>query len=93
MSTLVIKFGGTSVGGADAIRQAADIVQEQAHAWKRLIVVVSAMSGVTDALTQGAAGAAVGSEGTYRAIVADLRIRHYRPRSTGKYTVSVKAGS
>ncbi len=77
-NTLVIKFGGTSVGGVDAIRQAADIVQEQAQTWKRLCVVVSAMSGVTDALIQGALSAASGNEGTYRAIVADLRVRHYR---------------
>ena len=36
------------------------------------------MSGVTDALTQGALTAALGDERTYRAIVANLRIRHYR---------------
>ncbi len=78
MATLVMKFGGTSVGSADAIRQAADIVLEQAQAWERLVVVVSAMSGVTDALTLGALSAAGGDEAAYRAIVADLRVRHYR---------------
>ncbi|HSR30486.1 MAG TPA: aspartate kinase, monofunctional class [Anaerolineae bacterium] len=78
MTTLVMKFGGTSVGGVDAIRQAADIVLEQAQTWRRLAVVVSAMSGVTDALTQGALSAVSGDDGTYRAIVADLRVRHYR---------------
>jgi len=78
MTTLVIKFGGTSVGSVDAIGQAAEIVLEQAQSWKRLVAVVSAMSGVTDALTQGARSAAHGDEATYRAIVADLRVRHYR---------------
>ena len=78
MTTLVIKFGGTSVGSVDAIGQAAEIVLVQAQGWKRLVAVVSAMSGVTDALTQGARSAAHGDEATYRAIVADLRVRHYR---------------
>ena len=50
MRTLVIKFGGTSVGSAAAFRQAADIVLEQAAAWERVVVVVSAMAGVTDGL-------------------------------------------
>jgi aspartate kinase len=78
MTTLVAKFGGTSVGSVDAIRQAAEIVLEPAQSWKRLVTVVSAMSGVTDALAQGARSAAHGDEATYRAIVADLRVRHYR---------------
>jgi aspartokinase/homoserine dehydrogenase 1 len=78
MTTLVMKFGGTSVGSVEAIRQAAEIVLEQALSWERLVAVVSAMSGVTDALTQGALSAADGDDQSYRAIVADLRVRHYR---------------
>jgi len=78
MSTLTMKFGGTSVGNAEAHEQAAQIVLEQATKWDRLVVTVSAMSGVTDALTEGARTAASGDEQTYRAIVADLRVRHYR---------------
>jgi aspartokinase/homoserine dehydrogenase 1 len=78
MSTLVMKFGGTSVGSAVAIRQAAGIVQKQQEVWERQVVVVSAMSGVTDALTRGALSAAIGDERAYRSIVADLRVRHYR---------------
>jgi aspartate kinase len=78
MTTLIMKFGGTSVGSAEAHGQVADIVLEQAKTWDRLVVVVSAMSGVTDALTEGAQTAAAGDDQTYRAIVADLRVRHYR---------------
>ena len=78
MTTLAMKFGGTSVGNAEAHTQAAGIVLEQAKSWDRLAVVVSAMSGVTDALTEGALTAASGDDQTYRAIVADLRVRHYR---------------
>jgi len=78
MTTLTMKFGGTSVGNAEAHNQAADVVLEQANQWDKLVVVVSAMSGVTDALTEGAVTAASGDDQTYRAIVADLRVRHYR---------------
>jgi aspartate kinase len=73
-----MKFGGTSVGNAEAHAQAADIVLEQAQGWDQLVVVVSAMSGVTDALTKGALTAADGDDQTYRALVADLRVNHYR---------------
>jgi len=78
MTTLAMKFGGTSVGNAEAHSQAAAIVVEQSKAWDDLVVVVSAMSGVTDALTRGALTAASGDDQTYRAVVADLRVRHYR---------------
>jgi len=78
MSTLTMKFGGTSVGSVEAHTQAADIVLEQAQKWDRLVVVVSAMRGTTDALIRGARTAASGDDQTYRAIAADLRVRHYR---------------
>ncbi|MEA3342426.1 MAG: hypothetical protein U9R15_20885, partial [Chloroflexota bacterium] len=76
--TLTMKFGGTSVGSAEAFAQVADIVLEQAEQWDRLVVVVSAMSGVTDALTESARSAASGDAQTSIAIVADLRARHHR---------------
>jgi aspartokinase/homoserine dehydrogenase 1 len=76
MKTLVMKFGGTSVGSIKAINQAADIVLSYSKEWDRLVVVVSAMSGVTDALINSAQHATAGDE-TYHAIVADLRSRHH----------------
>ena len=82
MTTLTMKFGGTSVGSAEALMQAAGIVLEQTQEWDRLAVVVSAMSGVTDALTRGALTAASSDDQTYRAIVTDLRARHYRAVDT-----------
>lgn len=36
MTTLTMKFSGTSVGSAEALTQAADIVLEQAQHWERL---------------------------------------------------------
>jgi aspartate kinase len=76
MTTLTMKFGGTSVGSPEALQQTADIVLAQGRAWDRLTVVVSAMSGVTDALARGALSAASGDDQTYRPIVAELRARH-----------------
>ena len=45
----VMKFGGTSVGDASAIGKVAEIIQAAARA-SDLVVVVSAMSGVTNQL-------------------------------------------
>jgi aspartate kinase len=78
MSLLIMKFGGTSVGSVEALTQAADIVLDHAPKWDHLVVVVSAMSGVTDALTRGALTAASGDNQAYHTIVTDLRVRHYR---------------
>jgi aspartokinase/homoserine dehydrogenase 1 len=78
MTLLTMKFGGTSVGSVEAITQAAAIVLDQARAWDRVAVVVSAMSGVTDALTRGALTASAGDEHTFRTIVTELRALHYR---------------
>ncbi|HEY2498839.1 MAG TPA: aspartate kinase [Candidatus Angelobacter sp.] len=44
---IVMKFGGTSVGNAERVRQCATIVDKAARQ-DRVIVVVSAMAGVTD---------------------------------------------
>src|SRR5579871_3952457 len=44
---IVMKFGGTSVGNAERIRQCAEIVSRAAKN-DRVVVVVSAMAGVTD---------------------------------------------
>ena len=45
-----MKFGGTSVGSPEAITQTASIVRKYKRRWDRLVVVVSAMSGVTNNL-------------------------------------------
>ncbi|MGC9467345.1 MAG: aspartate kinase [Anaerolineae bacterium] len=76
MGKAVMKFGGTSVGSAQAIAQAAALIQEQTRTWDTLVVVVSAMRGVTDALIEGALTASQGDAQTYRGIVSDLRVRH-----------------
>lgn len=76
MATLVMKFGGTSVGSPEAITQAAEIIGIYSSQWERLVVVVSAMRGVTDILIQSAASAALGDEESYKSLISDLRNRH-----------------
>ena len=58
-SLQVMKFGGTSVGDASCIRRAAAIVQSAA-AEGPVVVVVSAMSGVTNRLIEAAHRAEAG---------------------------------
>jgi|TARA_B110001454_G_C12718670_1_gene433707 aspartate kinase len=50
MSTLVLKFGGTSVGTVELIKSAAQIVKKEYDKGHNVAVVVSAMSGTTNAL-------------------------------------------
>ena len=76
MSRLTMKFGGTSVGSAAAIRQVVDIVRENLTAGAELAVVVSAMSGVTDQLLASAQAAAAGQQSRYMRINADMRAKH-----------------
>jgi len=66
------------VGNPQALSQAAGIVLDCAREWERVVVVVSAASGVTDALIEGATTAAAGDERTFPQIQADLRARHHQ---------------
>ena len=76
MATLVMKFGGTSVGSPEAISQAVEIVNLSSQEWDRLVVVVSAMRGVTDMLIQSAETAANGDEASYQSLIGELQARH-----------------
>src|ERR1700682_2169771 len=50
MALVVQKYGGTSVGNADRIKNVARRVAEYRSKGHQIVVVVSAMSGVTDGL-------------------------------------------
>ncbi|HXW06244.1 MAG TPA: lysine-sensitive aspartokinase 3 [Vicinamibacterales bacterium] len=76
MNTIVMKFGGTSVADAEAVRRLVAIVGSAAAAGQIPVVVVSAMSGVTDRLLELAELAASGERGTLRQGVDELRARH-----------------
>jgi len=78
---IVHKFGGTSVRDAESIANVAGIIAEQHNKAKGpsqdgTIVIVSAMSGVTNQLIAGARAAAEAKDTIYRQIKADLLSRH-----------------
>lgn len=72
---VVMKFGGTSVEDASAIRRLVDIVEDRLAA-ARPVVVVSALSRVTDQLLEAGRAAAKGRLGTALAIVRNIYVRH-----------------
>lgn len=75
--TLVMKFGGTSVGSADALTNAARIVQDAKRDWGRVVVVTSAMSGVTNLLLDSASLAATGKVDSLPRAESALREKHF----------------
>lgn len=85
MKNVVMKFGGTSVAGAERIAGVADIARDffagklphANPADRKLVIVVSAFSGVTDALTQAARSAAARDDQTWRRVGQDLRQKHW----------------
>jgi aspartate kinase len=76
MDTLVMKFGGSTVGTTTALSQVLGIVLHERERWNRLVLVVSALDGVTDSLIEAAHFAQLGNQRGYRRIVANLRTRH-----------------
>jgi aspartate kinase len=76
MQTLIMKFGGTSVGSAEAIAQSAEIIRVAKKEWPALAVIVSAMSGVTDMLLSGANTVVNGDSTTFRRLARELRAKH-----------------
>ncbi len=74
-----MKFGGTSVGSTDAFAAVAQIVAQQAQAQIErpgVVVVTSAMSGVTNTLIHAAQAAAQGDEAPYREARNQLLVKH-----------------
>jgi bifunctional aspartokinase / homoserine dehydrogenase 1 len=74
--TLVMKFGGTSVGSAGAIRGTAELVVRFRQEWGQVVVVASAMAGVTDLLLKGAGAALAGDASTSGEVAGILRHKH-----------------
>lgn len=52
--TVVLKFGGTSVGSIDLVKSVAQVVKRKLGDFKRVVVVVSAMGHTTDKLIEEA---------------------------------------
>lgn len=72
----VIKFGGTSVADANSILQSTQIAKRLSHEC-RLVVVVSAMRGVTDKLVEAAKLSATGKADLVQGIFSSLGDRHH----------------
>jgi len=75
--TLVMKFGGTSVGSAEALDYVTQIIREARVEWPRVIVVTSAMSGVTNLLLDSASQAAQGNTKSLSDAETTLREKHF----------------
>lgn len=71
-----MKFGGSSVANTNALTQVLHIVLNQQSQWDRLILVASALEGVTDKLLKAGDDASKGDRRSYRRITARLRDRH-----------------
>jgi aspartate kinase len=72
MRTLVMKFGGTSTGSGEALHRSAEIVIAQIGEWDRIIVVVSAMEGVTNLLLECAESALSRDKDTFQFVIERL---------------------
>jgi len=72
---IAMKFGGTSVGNAERMQGVAEIVAQHARQ-NEIVVVVSAMSGVTDMLVRSATEASQGDREHWKGVRQELARRH-----------------
>jgi aspartokinase/homoserine dehydrogenase 1 len=71
----IMKFGGTSVGDASCITKVIDIIRAALYE-RDIVVVVSAMRGVTNQLIEAAVQSEAGNRETVAQIFAGLRKQH-----------------
>jgi aspartokinase/homoserine dehydrogenase 1 len=71
----ILKFGGTSVANANNINLVLSIVKKTADTSTKLVVVVSAFSGVTDLLILAASKAA-SKDSSFREVVLQIEEKH-----------------
>lgn len=74
--TLVMKFGGSTLGTPAALTQVLSIVLHEKQRWEQIVLVASALDGVTDALLEAAHLAQLANRRGYRRITTTLRTRH-----------------
>ncbi|HEY9076726.1 MAG TPA: aspartate kinase [Anaerolineaceae bacterium] len=74
--TLVMKFGGTSVGSVAAMNNVLEIVKDASKKWNRIVLVASAFSGVTDSLLDCVARSTSGDQETVFLLAERLKERH-----------------
>jgi len=76
MSLITMKFGGTSVGDAACIRGVGSIVHEAAQGDK-VVVVVSAMAGITDLIARTLQAATAGTPAATEEPLREMQRRHH----------------
>ncbi|MBL8146314.1 MAG: aspartate kinase [Anaerolineae bacterium] len=76
MQTLIMKFGGSSIGMTTGLSQMVRVVMHERERVENLVLVVSALEGVTDSLLDAAQHARMGNRRGYRRNIATLRTRH-----------------
>ena len=74
---LVVKFGGTSVGTKEALSRLLSVLKDGEHAGRAAVVVVSALSGITDELIGAASAALEGGAPLGSDLTADMKRRHF----------------
>jgi aspartate kinase len=72
---IAMKFGGTSVGNGERMKNVAEIVAGYAQ-HNEVVVVVSAMGGVTDMLIRAAREASLGDRENWKNVRRELAHRH-----------------
>lgn len=76
-SLLVMKFGGTNMGDSAAIRHSASLAGRSIKEGIKVVVVVSAMAGVTNQLLKLADAAQSGDIASANDEIAAMRTRHF----------------
>jgi aspartokinase/homoserine dehydrogenase 1 len=93
---VVMKFGGTSVGSVKALENVVKIVKDARQEGHEIVVVVSAMSGVTDLLLNAAHQAEAGDEEAAHQARTQIvqkhteAIRHFLDKTPERETVTAK---
>src|SRR4030066_68949 len=76
---LVMKFGGTSVGDGNRMKHVAELAKVYRDSGNEVVLVTSALSGVTDALLKYAKEASeTGKTSSIKEFIADLTKQHHR---------------
>lgn len=73
-----MKFGGTSVADSDAVESVARLIRTRLAAGHQVVVVVSAMGGVTDALASSACLATKGAANSAAQSLQETFQRHFQ---------------
>ena len=87
---LVMKFGGTSVGTGENIRHVADLVTKYAKKDNKVVVVVSALAGVTNELIEVACQAKKSDEKHIQTFTAKLLKKHVEAISSAITSKSIQ---